>query len=684
MFYLRKNTGIYPFKNTTFPVLAIPNKFSYFSWVKKLWVFLILSFFSFKGDAALNRDSLYASLPPVLKDTSDINRYLKVAKAFIDFNFDSTQNLASKAVKKSESLAYTSGLIRGINLLGNCAQRKGDFEEAMKHYEQVKAMALEAEDDKGMAMALNNIGIIYTQGGQYNRALAAYFEAIDYEKKIDNQKGIAEGYNNVGVVHYHMGDMENTLAYLKKSILISESLNDYQILKKGYMNVGAIHLYRKEYDEALRYFGKGLDIAKELSDLADITIAYHNMANVYDEMGNYKKSEELYLQALGIHEKFGNRRGVALEYNNLGSLFKNQKKFSRALEYFQKSIAISSQAGFLKILESSYAGLSELYASQNQHKRAYESLLVFIDLKDSLINEENAKAFAELRTKYETAEKEKALAEEQIKTEQLTAEKAQAELTAEKRTRLIFLLLAGIIIILLSSFAVIQRNKRKVQAEKDAALIRERDRGTQAVFTAQEEERKRISKDLHDGVGQQLSGIKMAFQKLGKELKHQVPERSQEIDKLSEIISESADEVRSISHQMMPKALSQFGLVEALEDLLNKAFSLSEIEYQFEYFGITERFKEQIEISLYRIVQELVNNIIKHSQATKVHVQLFKNQGKLILIVEDNGKGIGKDLSSDGHGLLNIKTRLNPIHGEINLEPSPGSGTLATIRLPLS
>lgn len=627
-------------------------------------------------------DSLKNLFQEDLKDSIAVSTALNLARAYIDFNVDSTKRIAQKSFSASEKIGYIPGIIQGHNLLGNCAQRKGDFEEAMLHYSEAKKIASERKDAKYLAMIQNNIGIIHTQKGEYNKALAAYFEAIDFEKEIDNQKGIAEGYNNVGVVHYHMGDMENTLAYLKKSIEISESINDLQIVKKGLMNVGAIHLYRKEYEEAIAFFKRGLEIAKKLNDQSDITIAYHNLASVYNEKGNYDKAEELYLQALDFHKKFENKRGIALEYVNLGQLAFNRNNYLKAESYFNNALAIAEKEGFLKLVEASYGGLAELKSKQGNHKEAYGTMLQFIAIKDSLLNAENSKNFAELRTKYETAEKEKALAEEQIISKTLSAEKAQLELVAANRSKWILLLLAGLVILAAFSFAILQRNKRKAQAEKDAAIINERDKGVKAVFSAQEEERKRISKELHDGIGQSLSGIKLQFQKLSSDLLKNNPEDAEKLQKLSAIVSDTADEVRSISHQMMPKALSQFGLIEALEDLLSKTFELSNMEYQFEHFGIDGRLNEDIEISLYRISQELINNIIKHSKASKVSIQIFKNQGKLILMIEDNGQGLKKG-DQNGHGLLNIKSRLNTLNGDFNLEPSPGSGTIATVRLPL-
>lgn len=652
----------------------------------KLYTSIILasSLLLFKSSFANTEiiDSLKAVSLASLNDTQKVNVQISIAQAYLDMNVDSSLHYAQLALKTSQSVSFSKGLIKGNNLLGNCAQRKGEFDEAMTYYEKVKQLSLAHSDDKGMAIVLNNIAIIHTQRGQYEAALDGYFEALDFEKKLNDQKGIAEAYNNIGVVHYYMGDMENTLKYLKMSAKITEEIGDLQVLKKAYMNIGAIHLHRKEFEKALESYQKGIDISKALNDLNDITIAHHNMANVYDKLGEYEKSESYYLKALEFHEKFDNKRGIALEHTNLGKLTFNQNRTSRSLDYYDKAILLAEEGGFRNIVSNAYAGKADVYYSIGEYQKAFDHLSIHLRQEDTLLNEESAKSIAELRTKYETVEKEKALAEEKEKSALLEKDKISAELESVNRRNWIVVLFALIIVGSLLFLTIVQRNKRKAQSEKDAAIIEERDKGALAVFAAQEEERKRISKDLHDGVGQQLSGLKMAFQKLANDAKDLDPEMATQTQKLSTILSESADEVRSISHQMMPKALIELGLIHALEDMLKKSLGINRINYEFEHFGIVERLEEKIEISVYRVAQELINNIVKHSESTHVSLQLFKNGGKLVFIVEDNGKGI-KNTEGSGHGLLNMKSRINSLNGELNLEPSPSSGTLATIRIPI-
>jgi signal transduction histidine kinase len=135
---------------------------------------------------------------------------------------------------------------------------------------------------------------------------------------------------------------------------------------------------------------------------------------------------------------------------------------------------------------------------------------------------------------------------------------------------------------------------------------------------------------------------------------------------------------------MMPRILQEEGLVPAIYDMLEKSFKFSQVEWAFEQFGLNERYPERLEISLFRICQELINNIIKHSEANKVHIQLIQNQGYIILFVEDNGRGFTSEKRDKGIGLLNIATRLKNLRGEFTMEPSPESGLTATVRIPIS
>lgn len=212
-----------------------------------------------------------------------------------------------------------------------------------------------------------------------------------------------------------------------------------------------------------------------------------------------------------------------------------------------------------------------------------------------------------------------------------------------------------------------ERNKQKEELIKTAIIN-------------QEEERNRIGREIHDGAVQKIGSIILKSKSLLNKLNLLEEKEAQEL--LKELENSSKD-LRTISHQMMPRALQELGIIPALKDLLYESLHYADIKYHFDYFNVENKILKKTETIIYRVSQELINNIIKHSKATEVSFQLYKNDKNIILIVEDNGIGISKKNIKKGIGLLNISSRLNLVNGEVHFEPSPKRGTLVTIKIPV-
>jgi signal transduction histidine kinase len=174
----------------------------------------------------------------------------------------------------------------------------------------------------------------------------------------------------------------------------------------------------------------------------------------------------------------------------------------------------------------------------------------------------------------------------------------------------------------------------------------------------------------------------MGFQLLKKDLTDLDETYKVRIDKLSQVIDESASDVRTISHQMMPKSLKQVGLAPAMRDMLDKSLGSCDISYDFDELNPTGRMAASLELSLYRIAQEVVNNIIKHSKAEHVDIQLYKSKGHVVLNIEDDGVGFNSDSDTDGHGMLNIQNRSRLIDGQLEVDSHEGKGTSVRLRVP--
>ncbi len=218
--------------------------------------------------------------------------------------------------------------------------------------------------------------------------------------------------------------------------------------------------------------------------------------------------------------------------------------------------------------------------------------------------------------------------------------------------------------------------KENYQYQK--ALIAEQERGIHAMIEAQENERSRIAKDLHDGVVQEIGSVILKSRAAFDKLKIA---NSDEAKEILEKLEGSNQDLRTISHQMTPRSLKELGLIAALGDMLADSLTPAKISYTFEHFNWTDRLLSTLEINIYRIAQELVNNIIKHSNANTVNIQLFRTGNTVILIVEDNGKGIESPKQNKGIGLMNIKNRTEMMLGTVTFENGPEGGTLVTLKI---
>ncbi len=286
---------------------------------------------------------------------------------------------------------------------------------------------------------------------------------------------------------------------------------------------------------------------------------------------------------------------------------------------------------------------------------------------------------AEMEAKYETAKKEKELAIAE-------REKADIALDAENNENLALTIgISALLILGIAGFYFYKR-RSELRSELKDAVIAEKQKGLDAVIHATDEEGKRIAKELHDGIAQTLSGLKLGFDSVQNDLSFNNESAQDKYRSSLNYLESACDEIRTISHQMMPKALSENGLVASIDDMLNRSLGNTKVRYNFEYFGLIEtaRFNERIELDVYRICQEMVNNVIKHAGANEVNVQLMKNECHLILLVEDDGKGFDiQGLNREGIGLMNIHSRAGTVQGEVSFQKGPARGTVATVRIPL-
>lgn len=636
----------------------------------------------------------------------------------IQFSSFSQTDSLFQALEKHQKEENFFQVVETFKNLGRYYESVQDFDSAYYYYEiegdYIKNQFQDQTQDSLLGKVYMDFSFVALGMRNLEKALPYLDSAEIIYKRLDSPGDLARVMNNRANALNEMNRYQEAIDYLLQAINYGELVQNKEskdaLLNSVYNNIGKNYLSLEDWSNAAKYTQMAIDIHSSYE--INNAHARLNLSNAYIGMDSSDLAIQAALEAEEIYKEVGFAYGIIAAKNNIGLALKNQGKWEDASTLFEKSIMMSEEVNYPlgkleaminrspilaskgqltkaisemneaeelcllyddnQYLKSVQENLAELYEKTGNTALALTYFKSFKVLDDSLKSTENVKNVNDLLLKYETSEKEKMLAEQESEIQ------IQKATLAVRSTQLTYLI-SGLIVLLIGGAFIYQRNRSKQKEAIQLAIIQEKERGYDAVIQATEDERKRISKDLHDGIGQQLTALKMGLLNLKEKADSAV---QKELDLITSEFTKSADEVRQISHQMMPRALMEDGLVQATEDLLRNTFQFSEINYEFEHHGMDSRMEERIEISIYRVLQELLNNILKHSQASFVNIQLFKIKGKLTLLVEDNGQGLS-GAKSDGHGQMNIRNRLDLIHGTVNYEPGPESGLIAIITVPV-
>lgn len=551
-----------------------------------------------------------------------------------------------------------------------------NYDDGLKWGEQTLVQAKKFGNEQLIGRSHLRLGTIWYLKGDYEKSIKNYQSAQSIFEEIGDKCYLGKTHNELSVYSRKQKQFDKSLEHLDLSFELCKNCDDKACLETSLNNRGVVYEMMGQYQKAIEYYNRAKQIAIQSGNEIGLSYIYNNLAECYRLMErpdsvilNIEKSTE-------IRKRLEDEQGVTINYANLGEFLTLEREFDKAEHYLSLALVKSREIKYIDLERHINYLFFDLFNAQNQSDKAKNFLERSLFLKDSLLNLEKIKSLSEMEVKYDTEKIEREYEEEQRL-------RVESELKVANRNIFIIGLAGATLTLFFLGLFFYQRKMKIAQAEKNEAILAEKQKGLEAVFGATEKERQRIAKDLHDGIGQQMSGLKLAWENLSISIEATEPDKAEKLKQLGLILNETAEEVREISHQMMPRVLGEFGLIPAITEMLDKALKLSKVKFEFEHFNIEDRFTTKVELSIFRIAQELINNVIKHSGATFVSIQLFKNKEQLILIVEDNGSGFNS-AENDGHGLLNIKSRLNTISGYVNYEASSQKGTMATIRIDLS
>lgn len=549
---------------------------------------------------------------------------------------------------------------------------------------------------------------IYHASQEFDKALDFTLKALKTATKNKNDIQKAEALRTLFVIYLNLDKDTLAVQTAQKALKLTEEIKDTTNLSIMYGNLSRLYFEINSFEKSLFYGRKGIEAGKKYNNLKGLLVSLNNTALAYQELGKDNEAEKLFVELLSLANKNDIPRSKVKAWVNLINVNihkANKTLYNRYLAELNQFLSQNPEAPYAKsdlrklaffnankyLFENNYRkaegialdGLTKI-KDDNELKQVYLNLLVNINYakrdyikaqqyqgkSDSIqviLEKEDLTDFdAELSKKYETEKK-----EAQIKLQ-------QAEL--RQKNILNFFLSCGAIVLIIN-FLLFYRNynhRKKLQQQRITELETEKQLlATQSLLKGQEEERSRLAKDLHDGLGGLLSGIKLQLGAMKGNL-ILTEENGFAFDRALMKLDESINEMRRVAHNMMPESLLKSGLKQAILDYCNSLATGQDFKIDCELHGLDEEINSTTQVIFYRIIQELVNNAVKHSGATQILVQVFRHEGNHFAItIEDNGKGFETEKTNlmESAGMRSIQSRVNYLKGTMDIKSKPGKGT---------
>jgi two-component system, NarL family, sensor kinase len=643
------------------------------------WIF----FFLVLGSSAQNGkvvDSLVKIVNnPGTADSTRIKLYGDISWELLNVDMNKALDYAKKELALAMETNRQQDIAQAESDLGNIFNRRAVYDSAIAHYFRAVKLRENLKQDEKVAGIYSNLSTVYMRQSKFKEALDINFKSLKIFEKSSTPENLSKQaviLGNVGNLYYELEQNEAAEAFFRKGITKAREAGAPTVEANILVNIGDIKFEYKDYDSALFYLKAAEKIMTEGNVVYGLGVVYNVIGKIYSMKNDYDKAIPYYEKAMKIRTEMGDFYGIGLSSLNIGDSYLIKGNFEKGIEYLNKSADIFKQLKNYVNLKQSYEKLAVAYEDKKDYLTSLKYHQLYAQLKDSVYSQENAQQMAEMKVRFDTEEKE-------IQNLRLSNENAEKDLMLARRNNIILIVASILGLVLVSAFFINQRNKLKQKQRLGAELLRQQELRNRAIIEAEEKERRRIARDLHDGIGQLLSAAKLNLSSLESGVKQNMASPEM-IKNAIDLVDDSVREVRSVSHNMMPGALIKSGLATAVGDLVSKISDTRDLKVNLEIIDFTERLEETKEIVLYRVIQELLNNAIKHSGASEINLQIVKHETELSIMLEDNGKGFDTSIlnSEKGMGLNNIISRISFLNGQVDFDSAPGKGTTVVIELP--
>ncbi len=536
--------------------------------------------------------------------------------------------------------------------------------KALKLYDKLLSICerndviTEAQVEKGNNYL--NIGRLYEKRGNFPQAIENYLEATKIFSELNGDRNIAKCYINIGSIHDCIGDYKKSLEYYSKALEILKKYDISNDLGECLLAIALRYDGLEQRDSALIYYFKALSIYKKLNNPVGMGQTYYNIAEsyvVYDSCFTEKESRTYFHMSMDYLLPSGEMFSVSDMFCALSNLYNKLGKYDSAKIYALQAlkIAVSLKSPYLKC--NPYHYLSIAYEKSGNTDSALICFKLYKTTYDYLYSEEYKEVCIDAAVKETISNYYKDIQDEKLRI----------------RRNWNSILVSMVLLTIIFTTTIYYITRRNIR-NKNRIKIRD------SIIEGEEKERNRIGRELHDGVCSELSAVKMNLDIVKAGCSDQV-----EINKVISNISATNESIRNISHDLSSMVLLNFGLVPAIHNLFEKVEALNNCKVNVEIYEFNNHLQKSIETNIYRIIQEITNNIIKHAKATEISFYLGQNKKKLTIIIKDNGVGfvVDSEKGLKGIGINNIKYRVALLNGKIEIFSDISTGTKFVIELPV-
>lgn len=636
--------------------------------MRKLVVSIVIIFYSSTYAQNPKVDSLQKTLETQtdLYDRAITN--LSLAKSFEMLDMEKGMKYAQAALNTDND----SILAEAHNQLGRFYFFTSMTDSALFHFEEARNCLKNIGDEKRMAIINISIGAIELRMGQYSNTIKTLTESVSYFEKENDELNAAKCYSNMSAAFAELENYTKAIEYNEKAMIVFDKLGLVQFQLITLPNLAAQYLQTGDTLKAIEYNRRAEQLALNSNNKRSLSMIYNNFGSAYLDRDETLAREYL-LKALELKNELNLKAGIEVTQGNLAYLLLKNGEYEKALQYYQmveKQVNGKQLVFIWEQMQKCFEGLNRFQQALTYSEKARA-------LNDSIMSADNQKIFSEIQAKYETEKKERDIFE-------LEARNLETDNKRIRNQRLFFAALVVLIvsmILVYFNFKYIKKKQTQLQEKLLKQLKEQELKGIDAIIDAQERERQNIANDLHDNLGSRMATLRMYID----EIKDGSNEESKEerLIELQKIANETYREIRKIAHENNTGAMLTEGLIPSVQIMASQISESDSLHIKVININVEQRTKNSAEIQIFRIIQELLANVIKHAEATEATIQFSEDEQQLEVMIEDNGIGFNMNQTNLGFGLTNIEKRLQHLNGNMIIDSTPGNGTTIILSIPL-